>query len=259
MSTPLFTDTELVLDLPFGTRRALLRTPARLAQTPCLLINLAMDRATAMHEWPYGIIPALFTAAGHRVATFDLPYHGELATEERKELRGIAAAAAAGEDPLAEVRAVGRAVIDACLAQGLVEAGRIVVAGTSRGGFSALHLMAADARIAAAAALVPVTDLTALTEFRALAGSPLIARASAEALIPALANRHVFVSMGEKDERVSADACFAFYGQLLAAAREIKPVLRVFPGATHTGSFPYEPMYWCGAAYLLERCAEAVR
>ncbi|OPZ85141.1 MAG: esterase [bacterium ADurb.Bin429] len=258
MTSLAYTDSELTLELPFGTRHVLLRMPERMAARPCLLINLAGSRQWAMHEMPYALIPAIFTAAGHPVASFDLPYHGELATDERKELRGIAAAMAAGEDPLAEVRAVGRALIDAALAQGLADAGRIVIAGTSRGGFSALHVMAADTRVHAAAALVPVTDLAALTETQALAAA-VIARDSATALIPALANRHVFLATGERDDRVSADACFAFYGKLLAAAREVRPVLRVFSGVTHTGSFPYEPLYLSGAAYLLERCAEAVR
>lgn len=253
------TDTELTLNLPFGERRALLRAPKTLAQTPFLLINLAADRFTSLNEPPYNLIPTLFLAAGHRVASVDLPFHGELANEMGEGLRGMAAAMAAGENPFGALRVTARALIDACLAQGLATAGRIVAAGTSRGGLSALHVMAEDARVLAGAAMVPVTDLPVPIEFRALAGTPIIARSNAEALIPALANRPVFITIGEKDERVSADACFAFYGKLLAAAHDVQPVLRVFPGATHTGSFPYQPMYWCGAAYLLTQCAEAVK
>jgi dienelactone hydrolase len=253
------TETEMTLALPFGERRMLLREPARPAPAPCLLINLAADRATAMRDAPYGIIPDILAAAGHRVATFDLPYHGELATDARKELRGMAAAMAAGEDPFLEVRAVARALVDRCIADGLAEPGRIVVAGTSRGGLSALHVMAEDERVRAAAAIVPVTDLAVLAEFRALAGTPILAGANAAALVPALANRPVYLTIGETDVRVSADACRAFYGTLQAAARDVLPVLRVLPGATHTGTFPYPPMYWRGAAFLLEQCAEATR
>ena len=45
--------------------------------------------------------------------------------------------------------------------------------GTSRGGFAALHLAAADSRVGSAAALAPVTDLAALREFQGLGGRSL--------------------------------------------------------------------------------------
>lgn len=118
--------------------------------------------------------------------------------------------------------------------------------------------MAGDARVLACAAIAPVTYLPAVTEFAGVADTPVIQRANAGALIPYLADRHVFLNIGEEDPRVAAEHCFDFHARLTAASRNIKPILYTLPGATHGPAF-LDPGYHAAAAFLLSRCADAIK
>jgi len=253
-----YTDEELVLTVNGRERKALVRVPARVTPGGCLLIELAVDRAYTLDNYPYNIVSRIFLAAGHRVASLDMPQHGELADEFGEGLVGIANAARAGADVFADFAAAERALVDACIARGWARAGRIVIAGTSRGGHASLLLMAGDARVLACAAIAPVTYLPAVTEFADLADNPIIRRWNANALIPHLADRHVFLNIGEEDPRVAAEHCFDFHARLTAASRNIKPVLYTLPGATHGPAF-LDPGYHAAAGFLLARCADAIK
>jgi len=251
-------DEELTLHVGGRERHALVRAPERVTPGGCLLIELALDRAFTLDNHPYNIISDIFLAAGHRVASLDMPQHGELVDEFGEGLAGMAAAARAGIDVFADFAAAERTLVDACLARGWARAGRVVITGTSRGGHASLALMAGDARVLACAAIAPVTYLPTLTEFADLADNPIIRRWNAGALIPHLADRHVFLTIGEEDPRVDAGRCFDFHARLAAAARNITPILYTLPGATHGPAF-LEPGYHAAAAFLLARCADAIK
>ena len=254
------TDEELVLSVDGLERKALLRSPECVSPGGCLLIDLAWDRTTTLDLHPYSLVADIFLAAGHRVASLDMPKHGELADagDGGEGLAGMANAMARGEDIFAEFRATGRAFIDACVARGIVQPGRVVVTGTSRGGHASLHLMAGDPRVLGCAAMFPVTYLPALDEFAPLVDIPRVQAANAEALLPQLADRPVFLCIGEGDPRVSAAHCFNLYARLNAAARHTKPVLYILPGETHGAAF-LEPGYQSAAAYLLGLCADEIK
>ena len=143
-----------------------LAEPDELSDRPALLLNFAADRSATLNTEPYNITPRMFLDAGHRAASFDLPCHGD--REVPGEPRGIAGFCAEwrrGNDVFAGFVDEGRAVIDALIERNLGEPGGIFVSGTSRGGYCALRLMAADERIKAAAAFSPVTDWRVLREF----------------------------------------------------------------------------------------------
>jgi len=251
-------DEELVLTVNGRQRRALARAPERVTPGGCLLIELALERAFTLDNYPYNIISSIFLAAGHRVASLDMPQHGELVDEYGEGLAGIASAARAGADVFADFAATERALVDACIARGWARPGRIVIAGTSRGGHAALLLMAGDARVLACAAIAPVTYLPAVTEFADLTDNPIIRRWNANALIPHLADRHVFLHIGDEAPRVGAEHCFDFHARLTAASRTIEPVLYTLPGATHGPAF-LDPGYHAAAGFLLARCADAIK
>jgi dienelactone hydrolase len=251
-----YREEEWPLDVRGEARTALARVPERMAKTPWLLINLAADRGTSLREYPYALVPDLFTAAGHVVASFDLPYHGDLVHDTFGEgLRGMAAALAAGVDLAAAIRAAGTACIDAAVVRGIVVPEHVVAAGTSRGGLSALHVMAADRRVQAAMTMAQVTRLEVLAEFAAQADNPLLRQANADTLVRDLANRPLYLAMGERDERVSTEACVDFARELVAAACGTPPILDIRPGQSHTGRFDYEPGYLAGGVFLLGVCA----
>lgn len=251
-----YTDEEL--ELSISGRKALVRTPERVTPGRVLCIELALDRAYTLNNPPYNIVSEIFLAAGHRVASLDMPQHGELADEHGEGLEGIANAARAGVDVFADFAAAARELVDACIAMKWAKAGRIVITGTSRGGHASLALMAGDARVLACAAIAPVTYLPAVREFADQADNPIIRRWNANALIPHLADRHVFLNIGEEDPRVGAEHCFDFHAHLTAASRTVRPVLYTLPGATHGPAF-LEPGYHAAAAFLLARCADAIK
>ena len=213
----------------------------------------------SLDEPPYRIVPDAFLATGHRVASFDLPCHGELAAEGIEGLTGMAAAVARGVDVFDEIRQTGAGLVDLCLERGLAPGEAVALNGTSRGGLAALHVMAADRRVLACAVHAPVTYLPRLSEFARLAGNPIVARASAAALIPQLADRPVFIAIGQTDPRVGADHCLAFHAALRGASPSRPPVLFTAPGASHGEGYPYELGYQAAAAFLLRHCVERLK
>lgn len=241
-------------------RPIIVRTPARLASRPALLINLAMDRRASLEGDYYRIVPDVFLAAGHHVATFDMPCHGDMADRYGRGLVGMAASISDGNDLFAEIRATARALVDWAVGQRLCGGTDVLVCGTSRGGLAALSVMSGDERIMACAAICPVTYLPALAEFAPLAGNVIVERSNADALVPALADRPVFLAIGVDDPRVDAARCFRFHARLNAVARSRKPVLFTAPGESHGAStFPGEAAHFAAAAFLLGAFAERAR
>lgn len=238
-------------------RKALVRTPERLCRLPALLVCLTADRRTSLDGEDYRRVSDIFLAAGHRVAAFDLPKHGERADAHGKGLVGMAAAVEAGEDVFADIQATGKAFLDAMSARGWMPAGVALFNGVSRGGLSSLHVMAADERVLACALHAPVTDLPTLREFSRLKDHPVIQRSNAAALVDRLADRPVFIAIGCGDPRVGAGHCFDFHARLCAVARRNAPVLFTMPGNSHAEGFSQDLGYAAAAAFLLTRYSEA--
>lgn len=189
--------------------------PERLAKRPWLLIFLSADRQSSMPDGRYGAPGRLALEQGHRVASFDLPAHGDRVGPQGGGIAGLAALVAAGGKPFDALVADGRAVIDECLRRGLAEEGRIVAAGVSRGGYSALLLTAEDERISAVAAFAPATDWRRITEFASIKDQPATAALALENVAPKLAGRRVYVAIGNHDDRVGTDTCTRFVLRLL--------------------------------------------
>ncbi|MEW6752077.1 MAG: FG-GAP-like repeat-containing protein [Candidatus Latescibacterota bacterium] len=108
------------------------------------------DQRASLQQSPYDIPVRAFLSAGHRAASLDLPCHGQRRAPGRPEgIGGFCAELAQGRDLLDGFVQEGRALIDALIGERLAEPGRILTAGTSRGGYCALRLAAADPRVAA--------------------------------------------------------------------------------------------------------------
>lgn len=184
--------------------------PERLARQPMLLVYLSADRASSMPDGRYGAPGKAFLEQGHRIVSFDLPAHGDRVDAHGSGIAGLAALVAAGKKPFDLLVADGRAVIDECLRRGLAETGRIVAAGVSRGGYSALRLAAADERIVAVAAFAPPADWREITEFAAQKDRPEAAALALENFAPQLAGRRIYIAVGNHDSRVGTDVCTRF-------------------------------------------------
>lgn len=251
-----YTEQELSFTVGGNRHIALLRIPARLARRPALLVKLAGTRRTSLDGDFFRIIPDIFLAAGHRVASFDLPNHGDLVDAHGEGLVGMAAAIAAGDDVFAAVREIGVGFIDLVVREGLAGEHDVLISGTSRGGLAALHVMSADARVHACAVHAPLTHIPVPEEFAHLSQNEIVTRSNATALVPDLADRPISIDIGTSDPRVSAEECLKFHAALSAASRRVPPVLFTAPGESHgAGTFPSEAAYHAAAGFLLCRHA----
>lgn len=231
----------------------LLLVPRQRAGDAALLVNVYSDAHSALRQPQASAAARAFLAAGHAVTTIDLPNHGALVDDFGQGLAGMAAALAAGVDVFEPLRTRGRAAVDACLARGVGQPGRVYTAGASRGGLAALHLLAGDHRIAAAALTCPVTYLPALREFAAQAGAPLAEQNSALALVPRIGDRPVWMAINLDDRRVSTARCREFFDALRAAQGVPSgSALELFNGADH--NLPDEA-YVQGGDWLLTLAA----
>jgi len=256
MSTLSYSDEYIRLNVPGKPRRLLLRTPQRLTGDPALLIELAKDCTGTLDDHPYNQASMLFLAAGHRVASFDLPNHGDDVNDFGEGLAGMAKAVAAGVDVFEQIRAAAQETVKLVLARGLTRPGRIYAAGTSRGGLSSLHAMVGEPAIAAAAAYAPVTHLPVLSEFAPIADLPLVKANNAVSLIDRLVGRDIFIAIGMNDARVGTSHCLDFHARLELANRTGTVILHVDYADGHSAS---DAARHLGATFLLDRAARACR
>ncbi|MCH9626944.1 MAG: hypothetical protein S4CHLAM2_05760 [Chlamydiales bacterium] len=101
----------------------------------------------------------------------------------------------------------------------------IAVGGLSRGGFIATHVAARETRIKTVLGFAPLTRLDALSEFTSDEHNKRVKmRAQAlnlDTLIDALTHvHHLRFYIGNRDERVSTDACYHFIRKLSDKAHE---------------------------------------
>lgn len=192
---------------------------AQMAGRPLLLLNFSTDRKSSLRGGRYGDPARIFLEAGHRVASFDLPAHGERVDRHGAGIGGLCARVVAGEDPFAEFVTDGRGVIDECIRRGLARSGDIVVCGVSRAGYCAVRLAADDTRVAAVAALAPVTDWAKVREFESAKDEPAVTALALDRFVDPLVGRRLYVVIGNHDLRVSTDACTRFVLALGEAER----------------------------------------
>jgi len=157
---------------------------------------------------------------GYLCASLDLPCHGQdCRADEPEGLRGWSYRLDHEENLFAEFTKRATSVLDHLVAAECIDPHRIAVCGTSRGGFAALHLMAADPRPKCAALMCPATELTAIEEFQSMQHSDRAAALSLKHLADKLAGRAVWIVIGDQDDRVGTDHVIAFARELSATAR----------------------------------------
>jgi len=206
------TSEEIVIDRPYGKLVVEVQTPVgqKLADDPLLLLNFSSDRKSALLGGRYGSIVRPFLDQGYRVASFDLPSHGDRVDECGSSIAGMCASVVAGKKPFDLFVEDGQLVIDELIKRGLAKRGRIMVCGVSRAGYCALRLAAADDRIGAVSALSPVTDWRDLKEFAQVKEQPEVAKLALTNYADQLAGKRIYTAIGNADGRVGTDACTRF-------------------------------------------------
>lgn len=194
--------------------------PDQLAADPLLLLNFSADRAASLPGGKYGSITQKFIDAGHRVASFDLPAHGDRVDELGGSIKGLAALVVAGRTPFDVFVEDGKLAVDELIKRGFAKPGRVLLCGVSRAGYCVLRLAAVDDRIAATAALAPVTDWRVLREFDGVKDQPEVAALALTNSADELAGKRIYVAIGNADTRVGTAACTAFILAVNEAERD---------------------------------------
>jgi hypothetical protein len=233
-----------------------------LAADPVLLLTFCGFREHAMTHALYADATRVYIEAGHRALSYNIPFHGEREEPGRgKGIEGLRDALIAGEDYFKIFVADGIAAMDEAQRRGWAKPGRIHAFGISRGGYCAIRLTAADTRIAACAALAPVTDWSVLREWAGVADKPSVADLALDRFVKPLVGRLVYTVIGNHDDRVGTDRCLRFYHRLfeaeanasLKASRHELHVISDQPGH----GLP-EPCYADVPRWLLSRANEPV-
>jgi pimeloyl-ACP methyl ester carboxylesterase len=155
---------------------------------------------------------------GYLCVSVDLPCHGEDAKPKESGLTGWRVRAERDEDFIAELVDRLRKVLDFLITEKYADPARVAVVGTSRGGFAAIHFAAAEPRVKCVAAYAPVTDLAALSEFRGAEALPLVKRLALIERAAALADKPLWIIIGDRDVRVDSDCAIALARRVSAAA-----------------------------------------
>lgn len=158
---------------------------------------------------------------GYILVSIDLPCHGTQTTEGQPAgLSGWSHRVGNDEDIVAEANVRLSNVLDDLIKTGLTDPTRVAAAGTSRGGFLAIHFAAHDKRVKAAAGFAPVTSLAALREFRTRQDHPLVSRLSLINHAEKIAGRPVWIIIGDRDERVGTHHAIELASKLSSVAKE---------------------------------------
>jgi len=159
---------------------------------------------------------------GYLCVSLDLPCHGQnKRSEEPEGLEGWRYRIDHGEEHfIAEFNKQVSDVLDHLIANGFTDPGKVTACGTSRGGFAALHFAASDARISGVAAFSPVTDLAVLTEFDGAGHKPGVRGLALTGQAKNLADRNIWLVIGDRDKRVGTDAAIEFASRVWQVSKD---------------------------------------
>jgi len=212
----------LTLTTNAGTPFAMLPLQAN-APAPTLLL-LAWSGVETLTSEPYCLTGRLLHAHGWNVVSLDLPCHGTARyADEPEGLTGWAARIAVGDNIVADFHARVHDVLEHLIATGHAKPRHIAAAGTSRGGFMALHAAVGNPHIRAVAAFAPVTDLLALHEFAGQEENPLLPELNLMQAVETLAARATWLIIGNADERVDTARVVAFAHSLSITSQQRNP------------------------------------
>ena len=221
-------------DIPFSVVGPLPTSPR-----PTVFV-FALDRKTSLGKSSFNRA-ALILRKTHDVlcVSLDMPAHGDdVRPGEKGGLPGWRTRLDKNEDLVADFATRFGRVLDELVAKGYTDPKRVAVIGISRGGFMALHLMAAHPGIMAVAAIAPAMDLSAVEGFKDLNQHPLTQSLK---LVP-LASRPnfqkpIWITVGNHDTIVGTNLCMDFVRAVAEAAPPgtvLRPVeLHVMPGDDH--------------------------
>ncbi len=206
------------------------------APAPTLFVFAKEYEPTLASAYHNGI-GAILRKHGYISVSLSLPYH------PGGGLSSWADAVKRGENIVSEFTQKVSEVLDYLVKEGYTDPEKTAVVGLSRGGFMAMHIAAADPRFKCVMSIAPVTDLRALSEFDGMEDNELASALSLANVADKLAERSVWISIGNNDKRVNSDKAIELTRKVVAEAkaannperRFLDIELHVLPWAGHGG------------------------
>jgi len=192
------------------------------APAPVLFL-IALDAERTLGDPAYGRVAALLARKGFVCVSLDAPAHGKDNAEHADEpLATWRTRLERGDDLVGDFDRKCTEVLDYLVAERYADPARAAAAGISRGGFLALHWAAAEPRVRCVAAFSPVTELMALREFDGAKQRDRIESLDVRHVAEKLADRPIWVVIGNHDERVGTDRAIALTRDVVRAAADRK-------------------------------------
>ena len=221
---------------------------------PCV-IYLALSAKESLMTDPFNqpVLPLYHSSI--RVFSVDLPHHGEtLASTEG--MKKWAHSFSNEEDILSHF--LDQLETSLRLVFSKFPPSNIGIMGLSRGGFLASHLAARFSNLSSFVAFAPLTRLDLVKEFSALIDSPSIQKLHLSFLTETLCQKNIRIYIGNRDLRVSTDACYTWVKALVEAAfsKEIRsPTIELLlkPSIGFLGHGTSKESFQEGASWLLSK------
>ncbi len=228
------------------------------APAPTLFV-FANDINTTLADPAYNKVGQLLAQQGYLCVTLDAPAHGKDADPKHpSELSAWRERIEHGDDLVAGFTSHCAKVLDYLIAEGYTDPNRVAAAGTSRGGFLALHFAAADPRVRCVVGFAPVTNLMALSEFAGMTTEPAARALSLVNVADKLVGRPIWVCIGNDDRRVSTDDAIAFTRTAVrSAVDKQKPAAIELHVTTSQGHSVHPTAHAEAAGWIAARVSEA--
>ena len=203
---------------------------------PTLFVFAGTRVDTLNPSVPYNDVGRILEDKKWLVVTLDLPCHGiDRRPNEPDSLDGWRYRHVMGEDFIDAFNVKCSAVLDYLIANRYTRPTQVYVAGTSRGGFLAMHWACHDKRVRGVAAFAPVTTTLALSEYaNSTFPLPVIPSMSLTNYAQKLSGVPVKMWMGPADERVGTSNAIALVGAVQAQYLYADFECRIQPAIGHT-------------------------
>jgi esterase FrsA len=215
-------------------------------------IYFSLSGHASLHQDPYN--QPIVALHGEKIRSFswDLPYHPK-GGDPHKGIAKWVEDLENGIDPITPFIEQSKAVLHELINLGWIDKKLIAVGGLSRGGFVATHLAAVCKEIHHLVAFAPMTNVLSLE----LKKGPPFDELNLTNLAAELLHKNIRFYIGNHDERVKTDYCYAFIRTLaelsfVKRTREHNFELRIAPSIGYKGHGTAKELFIEGAHWVKE-------
>lgn len=180
------------------------------------VIYLALSGEDSLTLDPYNLPIQALQGANIRAFSFTLPGHGP-GLKNTEAIAHWANLFTDGQNPIATFLSQADANIRYLVDTGWINPQHIACAGLSRGGFMAAMLSIMNDKIGWLVAYAPITDLALIHEFQTVNLAPIAEKYALKHLADQFIGKKIRFYVGNRDERISTDACYHFIRAVVEA------------------------------------------